>query len=96
MTNQLIKPYYVYMIRCADTTLYTGIALDPVKRVMEHNTGMGAKYIVPKKRPVTLVYVEGIFNQSEAKQREYAIKQFTKQQKLQLVESEVNQVKNWV
>ncbi len=77
--------WYVYIVRCADKTLYTGITTDIARRVREHNTKMlGATY-TKAKRPVTLVYHEPATNRSEALKREAAIKTLSKQQKELLI-----------
>ena len=78
--------YYLYIIRCADDTLYTGIAKDLSKRIEEHNTSSkGAKY-TRARRPVTLIYSEEHEDRSTASKREYAVKKMTRIQKLALVE----------
>jgi putative endonuclease len=84
------------MVACCDGTFYTGITLDLLKRIAEHNSGKGSKYVVFKKRPVQLVYVEEAQSRSLASQREYAIKQLTKMDKTKLLDSRVNQVKKWL
>jgi putative endonuclease len=69
------KPWFIYILRCADGTLYTGITTDLSRRVQEHNSQKkGARY-TRSRRPVTLVYSESADNRSEASKREYAIKQ---------------------
>jgi len=75
----------VYMLRCADGTLYTGITTDVVRRTAEHNGegGPGARY-TRSRRPVQLVYVEAAANRAEASQREAAIKQLDRAHKLAL------------
>ena len=66
--------WYVYMVRCKDDSLYTGVPTDPKKRVIAHNEALtGAKY-TKARRPVTLVYTESGFNRSDAHKREAAIK----------------------
>lgn len=81
-----ISPYFVYMLRCSDKTLYTGIAIELDKRVNEHNTSpKGAKY-TKSRRPVVLVYSEIAENKSIALKREIAIKKMTKEQKESLVQ----------
>lgn len=65
--------WYVYILRCADRSLYTGIATDVDARVVKHNTGKGAKY-TRGRLPVTLVYQESSASRGEALKREYAIK----------------------
>ncbi len=73
--------WFVYIVRCADNSLYTGITRDTTRRVSEHNSGkLGAKYIRAR-RPVTLVYQEESANRSEALKREAAIKKLSKAKK---------------
>lgn len=80
-------PYYVYILRCSDDTLYTGIALDVDVRLYEHNySKKGAKY-TKTRRPLRLVYKEKLKNRSEASTREYAIKKLTRKEKLELIDS---------
>ena len=79
--------WFVYIVRCADNTLYTGITTDIARRVDEHNRGlMGAKY-TRMKRPVTLVYTESTDSRSSALKRERAIKKLSKQQKEDLTKT---------
>lgn len=66
-------PYFCYIVKCADSTYYTGWSTDPVRRAKEHNKGTGARY-TRIHRPVTLVYVEELPGKSEAMKRERAIK----------------------
>jgi putative endonuclease len=77
--------YYVYIVRCADETLYTGYTNDIEKRVEAHNGGKaGAKY-TKSRRPVTLVYFEKFSTKSEAMRREAAIKKCSRVQKMALM-----------
>ncbi len=77
--------YFVYMVACADCTLYTGIARDVEKRVQEHNEGQrGAKY-TKVRRPVTLVYTEPAVDRSAALKQEHALRQLTRGQKQALI-----------
>lgn len=76
--------WHVYLLECADGSLYTGIARDPVQRLTQHNAGQGAKY-TRARRPVSLVWSETAPNRSQALQREYAIKQLKRQDKLKLI-----------
>ena len=78
-------PAYVYMLRCADGTLYTGWTSDLAHRVKAHNSGHGAKY-TRSRTPVELVYSEELADKAEALKREYTIKQLTREQKEQLIE----------
>ena len=75
----------VYILRCADGTLYTGIAPDVEKRLQKHNEGKGAKY-TRGRTPVELVYREEHPNRAEASKREYQIKQLSRAEKLALIE----------
>ena len=81
-----MNEWYVYMVRCADDTLYTGIARDVQRRVDEHNgTGAcGARY-TRARRPVALVYQEGVAGRSQAARREHSIKRLTRRQKEALI-----------
>lgn len=79
--------FYVYLLQCADGTLYTGYTDDPVRRTRVHNAGKGAKY-TRSRLPVELVYQERCSDKSAALRREYAIKQMTRQQKLNLIQSQ--------
>lgn len=76
---------YTYIVECVDGTLYTGWTTNVQKRVKAHNEEKsGAKY-TKAKRPVKLVYYEGYETKEEAMRREYAIKQLTRKQKLELI-----------
>ncbi|MES2994821.1 MAG: GIY-YIG nuclease family protein [Patescibacteria group bacterium] len=78
-------PYYVYMLKCADGTLYTGITNDVEKRLETHNTSkQGARY-TKSRRPVTLCYEEKCLDKSAALKREYEVRQLTRVQKLELI-----------
>lgn len=76
---------YVYIVECADGTLYTGWTYDVAQRVEMHNAGRGAQY-TRIRRPVTLVHVEEHPDRSAAQRREYQIKQWRRTRKLRLVE----------
>ncbi len=79
--------YYVYMLECADGTLYTGITTDLERRIEEHNSSeKGAKY-TRSRRPVSLVHHECFENRSDASKREYYIKKkMSRADKLSLVQ----------
>ncbi|MFH0724830.1 MAG: GIY-YIG nuclease family protein [Pseudomonadota bacterium] len=68
-------PWYVYIVRCNDGTLYTGITTDLEGRMVSHNSGKGGAKYTKARRPVVLVYAEGAESRSEASKREYRIKQ---------------------
>ena len=74
----------VYIARCRDGSLYTGITTDPERRLEEHNSGCGAAY-TRSKMPVMIVYMEEAADRSGAQQRERAIKRLTRAQKEKLV-----------
>ena len=78
--------YYVYIVKCVDETLYTGIATELERRIVEHNTtDKGAKY-TRVRRPVVLVYHEEYPDRSAASKREYEIKKkMNRAEKLKLI-----------
>ena len=78
--------WVVYILQCADDTLYTGITNDIEKRLQQHNGELknGAKY-TRSRQPVTLVYSESTESRSEASKREYAIKRLSRLQKQALI-----------
>ena len=79
--------YYVYMLRCSDDTLYTGITTELERRIEEHtHSEKGAKY-TRARRPVVLVYSEKYLDRSLASKREYKIKKkMNRSMKLALIE----------
>lgn len=77
--------WHVYLLACADTTLYAGVTTDLSRRVAEHNgSPKGAKY-TRVRRPVTLAYSESFETRSEACAREAAIKRLSRPEKLALI-----------
>lgn len=77
--------YFVYILECADRTLYTGITIDLDRRVREHNGAKeGARY-TKTRRPVKLVYSERRKTKSSALKRELEIKTWPREKKLELV-----------
>lgn len=80
--------WYVYIVRCADGSLYTGITTNLDKRLRQHNGEIrgGAKYTRPR-RPVEMVYSEPSQNRSTASKREYQIKQLKRREKLELIKT---------
>jgi len=73
--------WYVYMVRCSDGTLYTGITNDLEKRIAAHNSGRdGARY-TRSRRPVKLVYSEQAESKSSAASLEYRIKRLPRRKK---------------
>jgi putative endonuclease len=81
-----LKPWCVYILRCADNSLYTGVTTDISRRLDQHNGIIknGAKY-TRNRQPVTLVYQETSTSRSEACKREYAIKDLSRSEKELLV-----------
>ncbi len=75
--------HYVYMVRCADGTFYTGYARDPERRTEVHNSGRGAKYTATR-RPVALVYSEACNSRSAALKREHEVKSLARIEKERL------------
>jgi len=76
--------YYVYILQCADDTLYTGITTELKRRIQEHNSSeKGAKY-TRVRRPVKLVYEEKHKDRSSASKREYEIKKMSRKDKFEL------------
>jgi putative endonuclease len=80
------RVHFVYIVRCADGTLYTGYARDPRARERAHNSGRGAKYTAGR-RPVRLVYQEAFRSVGKALAREFVVKQLTRAQKDALIVS---------
>ena len=68
------KRWYLYILKCADGTFYTGITDDVSRRLAEHNTGKGAKY-TRGRGPVTLGFCKEVGTKSEALKEEYRVKQ---------------------
>lgn len=77
--------WYVYILRCRDDTLYTGVTDDVDRRAAVHNAGKGAKY-TRGRRPVQVVYREAVPDKSAALKRELAIKALSRRQKLALLD----------
>ena len=76
--------WFVYVVRCRDGSLYTGITLDIRQRIAEHSRGQGSKY-VRSRLPVRIVYAEKYTSKSKALKREYEIKCWSRLQKLVLI-----------
>ena len=78
------KTWKLYILRCRDGSLYTGITTDIEKRFAAHNAGKGAKY-TRGRGPLELVYSENCGDHSTALKREYEIKVLPKEEKLKLI-----------
>ena len=79
------KTWFVYILRCADDSLYVGITNDVAARVAAHNVGAGARY-TRQRRPVRLVFKEAHSDESSARKREAELKGWPRQRKLALIE----------
>ncbi len=77
--------HFVYILRCADKTLYTGRTNDLARRIRAHNESKGGAKYTRSRRPVILVYKERFRTLSKALKREYAIKQLSRTDKLALI-----------
>jgi predicted GIY-YIG superfamily endonuclease len=82
--GQPVERWFVYLLRCADRTLYTGISTDVGRRVRQHNAGTASRY-TRGRRPTRLVYQEAHASRSAALQREAAIKALSRRQKEALI-----------
>lgn len=80
--------WVVYIMLCADGTLYTGITTDIERRTKEHNSGAGAKY-TRSRRPVKPVYVEKCADKGAALRREIEIKRISREKKLRLIDGKI-------
>ena len=76
--------WYVYILRCADGTLYTGTTDDVERRLAAHRAGKGAKY-TRGRGPLELVHTEELPDKSAALKREYAVKQLRREEKEKLI-----------
>lgn len=77
--------WFVYLVRCADNSLYTGITLDISKRIAAHSSGKGSRCLRGK-LPVTLVYQEARSGRSSALKREAQIKRLSRREKEALIQ----------
>ena len=80
--------WYVYILRCGDDSLYTGIARNVESRLAAHRSGRGAKY-TRGRGPLVLVYVEPQPDKGAALRREAAIKKLTRERKEALIASRI-------
>ncbi len=79
-----MSPWLVYIVRCNDGSLYTGITNDLAARLKKHNAGTGAKY-TRSRRPVKLVWSEQKSSARAARRREAAVKALSRRAKLALI-----------
>ncbi len=80
------KPWQLYILRCGDGSLYTGIAVDARKRLAVHRSGKGAKY-TRGRTPLELVYLEACPDHSTALRRELEVKRLSHGEKENLIEN---------
>ena len=81
--------YYVYVLKCSDRTLYTGITTDLKRRIVEHNSSnLGARY-TSSRRPVKIVYSKKFKNRSVASKEEARIKKLKRNEKLKLIDNNI-------
>lgn len=80
------RKWHLYILRCRDESLYTGITTDPERRLNEHNSGRGAKYTRSRK-PCVRVALWDVPDKSTALRLEYAVKRLSRKQKLVLIRS---------
>lgn len=85
MRTESQAAWVVYMLQCADRSLYTGITLDLEQRLQRHNDGKGARY-TRSRLPVELVYSEPAPDRSQAQRREAEIKRMTAAAKRAMIE----------
>jgi len=79
--------YYLYILKCADKTLYTGITIDLKRRIREHNSSnLGARY-TRSRRPVKIVYSKKYRNRSVVSKVEFEIKTLSRAEKLEMIKS---------
>lgn len=85
-------PYYLYILKCADGSYYTGSSRNPDEREKHHNEGRGAKYTF-KRRPVKLVYTEEFANHLDAYRRELQISKWSRAKKSALIQVDIQALK---
>ncbi|CAN5200137.1 GIY-YIG nuclease family protein [soil metagenome] len=84
MKQPASNSWFVYILHCADGTLYTGITKDVTRRCQQHNAGTASRY-TRSRLPTKLLWHEPQADQSSALKREAAIKSMTRSEKLQLI-----------
>ena len=80
---QGVAGHFLYIVACADGSLYTGYTTDPARRVAEHNSGKGSRY-TRSRRPVALVFLEERRSRADALRREAQVKRMSRADKLLL------------
>jgi predicted GIY-YIG superfamily endonuclease len=87
MASPANKEWFLYIVRCADGSLYTGITVDVARRYKQHNAGTASRY-TRSRLPVELIYQESQPNQSAALKRELAVKAMSREEKELLVQQD--------
>ena len=82
-----MNKWYVYIVECADGSLYTGITTDVNRRLLEHNYSFKAAKYTRSRRPVRMIWTKEVSNRSEASKEEYRIKRLSRKNKLKLINS---------
>lgn len=77
--------WYIYIVECADNTLYTGITTDVIRREEEHNSSDKWAKFTKMRRPVKIVFSQKCEDRSDASKKEYAIKKLTRKQKIEII-----------
>jgi putative endonuclease len=81
--------YYLYILKCSDDSLYTGITTNLERRLEEHNYGAKSAKYTSMRRPVELVFLKEFENRSEASKEEYKIKKLSRKKKLEMIEIKI-------
>lgn len=80
-----MSKWYVYIVECADGSLYTGITTDVSRRLLEHNYSFKAAKYTRSRRPVRMVWSKEVSDRSHASKEEYRIKKLSRKKKLDLI-----------
>lgn len=81
-----MKKWYIYIVKCADSSYYTGITTDVQRRIQEHNSSPKSARYTRSRRPVQLVWTKEVKDRSEASKEEYRIKQLSRKDKEKLIQ----------
>lgn len=85
MHSLFVMPYVVYILECADATLYAGCTNNLGKRIKEHNEAKRGAHYTKIRRPVVLRYAESLRTLAAARKREAEIKRMTREEKMRLI-----------
>ena len=84
-----MNKWFVYIVECADGTLYTGITTDIDRRLLEHNYGSRSAKYTRSRRPVKLIWHIEVENRSQASKKEARIKKMTRANKLEMITKKI-------